>query len=112
MDKIRLNIQREKSFVGAVMTYKVSVNGSEVGKIAVGGSFSTEILNEQTALTISMADYSMTIHKIEKEVVLFPQYCKSGVINCTVKTKANWLGILTYGLFQAVGKMELNIEYQ
>lgn len=111
MNTIKLNIIRDKAFVGAAMPYRVIINGVEKGKIKIGGSTSYEIPNNQSTLKISMVGNSLTFHNIEKEVVLFPQYCKTGVITCKIKTKFNWLGYLTLGLLQAVGRTELNIEY-
>lgn len=111
MNTIKLNISRDKAFVGAAMPYRVIINGTEVGKIKIGGSMSCDIPNTQSTLKISMVGNSMTFHNIEKEVVLFPQYCKSGVINCKIVTKFNWLGYLTLGLLQAIGRTELDIEY-
>lgn len=111
MEMIKLNISRDKSFVGAAMPYRIIINGKEMNKIKNGESLSFELPSIQSTLKVSMTGNSMTFHKIEKEVVLFPQYCKTGVINCRIKTKFNWLGCLTFGLFQAVGRMDLDIEY-
>ena len=111
MNTIKLNISRDKAFVGAAMPYRVIINGTEVGKIKIGGSMSCDIPNTQSTLKISMVGNSMTFHNIEKEVVLFPQYCKTGVINCKIVTKFNWLGYLTFGLLQAIGRTELDIKY-
>ncbi len=112
MNKIKLNICRSKSFVGAAMPYRIIINGSEVGNILIGNRMSFDIPNTQSSLKVSMIGNSLTFHKIEKEVVLFPQYCKTGGINCVVKTTVNWIGLLTFGLLQAVGKIEIgDIEY-
>lgn len=111
MNKITLNITRDKALVGAVMPYRVVISGTEFGQLKKGKSMSCEFPNAQTSLRVSMVGNSLTFHKIEKEVALFPQYCKTGVINCYIKTKFNWIGYLTFGLLQAVGRMELEIEY-
>ena len=111
METIKLNISRDKAFVGAAMPYRIIFNGKEMNKIKIGGSLSFELPCIQSTLIVSMVGNSMTFHNIEKEVVLFPQYCKTGVINCKIKTKFNWLGCLTLGLLQAVGKTDLDIEY-
>ena len=108
---IKLNISRDKAFAGAAMPYRIIINGKELNTIKNGGSLSFELPSIQSTLKVSMIGNSMTFHNIEKEVVLFPQYCKTGVINCKIKTKFNWLGSLTFGLFQAVGRMDLDIEY-
>lgn len=112
MKTIKLNIRRDKAFVGAAMPYRIVINGTEVGKMKIGSSMFYELPNTRSTLKVSMVGNSLTFHKIEKEIVLFPQYCKTGVIRCKIKTKFNWLGYLTLGLLQAVGKVELEIEYQ
>lgn len=111
MDTIKLNICRDKAFVGAAMPYRILINGTEIGKLKTGENLSCEIPNAQSSLKVSMVGNSLAFHKIEKETVLFPQYCKTGVISCNIKTKFNWIGYLTFGFLQAVGKTELEIEY-
>ena len=112
MDTTKLDISRDKALVGAAMPYRIIVNGTEVGKIKIGNSMSFELPNTQSTLKVSMVGNSLTFHKIEKEVVIFPQYCKTGIINCRINTKFNWLGYLTLGLLQAIGRTELEIEYK
>lgn len=111
MKIIKLNISRDKAFVGAAMPYRIIINGKEMNKMKIGGSLSLELPCIQSTLKVSMVGNSMTFHNIEKEVLLFPQYCKNGVINCKIKTKFNWLGYLTLGLLQAIGRTVLDIEY-
>ena len=111
METIILNISRDKAFVGAAMPYRIVINGMEKGKIKIGNNMSLELPCNQSTLKVSMVGNSLSFHNIEKEVVLFPQYCKTGVINCRIKTKFNWLGYLTLGLLQAVGRTELEMEY-
>ena len=53
----------------------------------------------------------MTFHSVEKDVVIFPEYCKSNVINCEIVTNTNWVGALSGGLFGAVGKLVINVNY-
>lgn len=112
MEKIKLNIIRDKSFVGAAMPYRITINGIEVAKLAIGKSFSCEIQNAPSTLKVAMVGNSLTFHKIEKEIVLFPEYSNLGIINCRITTKFSWMGFLTLGLFQAVGKIEINVEHK
>ncbi len=112
MSTITININRDKAFVGAAMPYRILINGTEIGKLKTGRSLSCEIPSTQSSLKVSMVGNAMTFHNIEKETVLFPKYCKTGVINCNIKTKFNWIGYLTFGLLQAVGRTELEIEYR
>ena len=111
MDTIKLNISRDKAFVGAAMPYRISINGEEMGKVSVGKSVSYELPSIQSTLKVSMVGNSISFHKIEKEIVVFPQYCTTGNVNCKIITKLNWLGLLTLGILQAIGKMEIEIEY-
>ena len=111
MNTIKLNISRDKAFVGAAMPYRIIINGKEICKLKIGKSFSMDLPNAQSALKVSMVGNSVTFHKIEKEVVLFPQYCKTGIVNCKISTKFNWIGYLTLGLLQAIGRTEIEIEY-
>lgn len=112
MEKIKLNISRDKSLCGAAMPYRVVINGEEKGKLKIGESKSFEMFNCQTSLEVSMVGNAFTFHKVEKRIVLFPSYCKIGTINCVIKSKINWLGLMTCGLLQAVGKLELVIDYR
>ena len=111
METIKLNVSRDKAFVGAVMPYRIIINGLEVGKLAYGKSVSYDIPANQSVLKVSMVGNAISVHRIEKEAVLFPQYCKTGIINCHIKTKFNLLGLLTIGFVQAIGRAELDINY-
>ena len=108
---VKLNINRDKSIMGAAMPYRIMINGTELGKLNFGKSLSFELENVQSTLKVTMMGNSIVYHKVEKEVVLFPQYCKTGNINCRISTQCNWVGYLTLGLLQAVAKIELDIEY-
>ena len=112
METIKLNIKRDKSMAGVAMPYRIIVNGKEITKLAIGKNYSIEIPNVQTTLKVSMVGNSMAFHKIEKVIVLFPQYCKTGIINCNITTKFNWLGFCTFGLLQAVGRTTLDVNYR
>lgn len=112
MENIKLNIRRDKSFVGAAMPYRIIINGTKVGKIKIGNNLSFDMPPTQSTLRVSMVGNSLTFHKIEKELVLFPQYCTIGVINCNITTKLNWLGLLSLGIIQAIGRTEIDIEYK
>lgn len=111
MKTVKLKISRDKAIVGAAMPYRIVINGTEVGKMKIGDTMFYELPDTQSTLIVSMVGNSLTFHKIEKEIVLFPQYCKTGIISCNIKTKLNWLGFLTFGLLQAIGRTELDLEY-
>lgn len=111
MKNLKLHIYRDKALVGAAMYYRVIINEVETGKLRIGKDMTLEIPNTQSTLKVSMVGNSFTFHKIEKSVVLYPQYCINGMINCKINTKLNWLGFLTLGLLQAIGRVELQIDY-
>lgn len=111
METIKLNIKRDNSITGCAMPYRIFINGTEKAKLTFGKSLSLEIPNELTTLKVSMVGNLITFHKMEKEVVIFPRYCKTDIINCSISTKINWLGTLTMGLLQAHGRTEVNVEY-
>lgn len=112
MRTIKLNISRDKSFVGAAMSYRIYINNQEVDKLKVGNTITLEIPDHPTTIKVSMVGNAINIHPIMKEVVLFPEKSESGIIDCLITTKPNWVGILTSGLFQAVGRAELIIDYK
>jgi len=111
MQNTTLNIYRKKSFVGAAMPYRVFLNGKEIAKVKNGEKLSVVIPAEQAALKVSMVGNAITFHRIEKEVVVFPKYSVSHIINCEIETKANWLGIISYGLFAATGHILVDLKY-
>lgn len=112
MKTIVLAITRKWALCAAAMPCRISVNGQEVAKLKVGGSCSCEISDERTVLRVSIVGNAISLHKAEKEVVLFPEYCRSNTVKCVISTKMNWLGFLTLGLFQAMARIEIEVEYQ
>lgn len=111
METVRLNVTRGKSFVGVAMPYKILVNGVELGSVAVGKTVSFSIPKVQSSLKVSMVGNSMTFHRVEKEIVLFPQNSVSGTVNCFIDTKLDFVGFITLGLLQAVGKLDIRVSY-
>lgn len=111
MDFINLNIHRETALFACAMPYHIKINGEEKCKLSMGNSITLKIRNAQSTFKVSMAGNAINFHKIQKEIVLYPEYCKTGIINCNIRTKINWLGYLTMGIFQAMGRIELDIEY-
>ncbi len=111
MDTITLRVHRKKAFTGMAMSYAIKIDGVKKGSLKNGESMEMVLPNQKCVLMVDMAGNSMTLHKLRKEVVVFPEYCSTGVIECEIDTKFNWFGGLTYGLLQAVGKISLNINY-
>ena len=109
--QLTLNITRQKNYVGAAMPYRIYIDGVEVATIKIGGRISLIIPNKQIMLKFSMVGNAMAFHKIEKEIIIFPEYCKTDTINCVISTKTDWIGILTGGLFKASGKADIDVQY-
>ena len=112
MRTIQLNISRDKAYVAAAMGYRILIDNQEVGKIKIGQTMTLNIPDKPTSLKVSMVGNAMNIHRMEKEVVLFPEKSSSGIVECSINTKPNWLGILTSGFIQAVGQINLTINYK
>lgn len=87
------------------------INGKKKSVLKNGGECSFDIPSEQCILGVSMVGNAFTLHKISKEVVLFPDNNKSGSIFCEITTSVNWIGVFTLGIFAPVGKLQLNIIY-
>lgn len=111
MKSITLRVHRKKAFTAMAMPYSVKIDGVNKGTVKNGETMEIEIPNHNCILQIDMVGNSMALHKIKKEVVLFPEHCTSGIIECEVNTSYNWLGGLTFGFLQATGKIVLNINY-
>lgn len=111
MSEIVLNINRKKALVGAALPYRIIINGEEVDKLMIGKSTSVKVPKQNTTLKISMVGNAINFHNIEKETVLFPECCKTGVINCTIITKINWIGYMTLGILRAMADVKIDIQY-
>lgn len=111
METVKLNISRDRSLVGIAMPFRVSVDGNEIDLFKSGEYKTLIIPYKRVVLHVSMLGNKVAFHKIYKEVVLFPQYCNSGIINCLISTKFNPLGLLTMGIFSSVGKIVIDVEY-
>ena len=93
------------------MPYRISINGEVRGKLWNGKSIDIVIAAEQSVLLVEVKGNWLSPHKIRKEVVLFPQYCKEGRIRCRVVTRHSWLDTITLGLIHAAGSLEVEVEY-
>ena len=106
---MKLKITRDKAYVGAAMPYRVYIDGEEKCMLLLGQTVVLDVPEKKITLKVSMA--GMMIHKIEAEAIIYPENCKDGIVNCTIKTKANFKGIFSLGLGKAPGKPEIIVEY-
>ena len=111
MNTVKLNVARDKSFVAAGMSYRIFINEKEVAKLRIGKVFYCQIPKERLVLRIAMVGNALSFHKMVKEVIIFPECSTAGVVNCKVRTKLNLIGLLTGGLFQTIGRIEVDVSY-
>lgn len=111
MSTIKLHLIREKKFYGSMVPLTIHINGQEVAKIKNGESISLDIPNSRSVLKLNMAWNALVLHKTTKEAVLFTDY-SYGTIECLICLKPNWMGVITNGLFETHGRIELNIRYK
>lgn len=110
-ETVTLKVTRKSGFVAAAMPYKILVDDKEVGKLMPGKSLTLEIPAVPTKLSVNMVGNSLTFHEMRDEEHLFPEKSKRGLIECTIETKANVLGILTSAVFKAPGTIHIETEY-
>ena len=83
---MKLKITRDKAYVGAAMPYRVYIDGEEKCMLLLGQTVVLDVPEKKITLKVSMA--GMMIHKIEAEAIIYPEKCKDGIVNCTIKTNA------------------------
>ena len=107
---ITLYIKRNSAFVGSAMPYRIIINGKEVTQLTNGNDFQIQLPKRETIdLKIHMVGNAITLHKIKKEVIIYPDNYDTKKINCIITSKLNALVTLSGGLLGAVGRLELNI---
>ena len=111
METINLYITRDNSILGSILPFIITINGKKAGTLRSAMTKYYRIPNTYSTLKISMIESPLTLYKTKKEIVLHPQYCKTGCINCMVMTKLNLLGFLSFGLLEANTKLELIVDY-
>ncbi len=109
METIQVNVKRDKALLGWFTFFRIWVNGKKVAKVFIGGRASFEIPNQRAVLEVSMFGSFWYFSKVRKEVLLFPEYCQTNVINCCIKPKMNWVEMLIYTAKR--GWMEIEVEY-
>ena len=111
METVVLNIRRDKSLTGYAAPYRIFIDGREMTKVSSGEKVSLIIPKQKCILKISMVGNSIAFHEVKKEVALFPEHCKSGIINCYISTKMKLGGVVTFGLLRSIGEVATDIEY-
>lgn len=107
-----LRITRDKSFVGAIMPYRIKIDGREITKISTGGDVVINVPMTPFKVDIEMVGNSMNFHPIRSTLNIDPRHSKSGCMYCHLTTKPNWAGIIVSGLFFPIGKLVVNFNYK
>lgn len=119
MKSIKLNIIRKKSYLGAVVPYSVYLNDVEIVKLPNGRRVSLDVpADNKFLLTISILKKNSFVRKItphsalsSKTVMIHPEYCKNGIVNCTITTHANIIGAVSLGFLSPQTDLNVRIDY-
>lgn len=110
--ELRVNIHRNKGYVGALMPYRVMYNGREVCKLSNGETKSIMVPAVPGTLEFSMVGNSMAIHKIKGSLTIDPSKAQTGVMDIELTTVTNWKGILLSGLIWPTAHVKLVYQYR
>lgn len=108
---MRLIIQRNSAYVAMAMSYRIKINGQEVGMVSNGKTVAVPCPDQPFELFMTMYGNSLNVHPIQARVMIDPRQSRSGDIFVAVNTKMNVLGTLTGGLLAPVGNMSLDVRY-
>ena len=125
MESIKLNITHIKSRYSALapFTYMgpfiIYFNDIEIVKLPNGRHISLDVpTDKKFLLIISMTGMNsikqkMTPHSAltSKKVMIYPEYCNNGIVNCIIKTHINLIGTATFGLLSPVCELDVSIDY-
>lgn len=125
MESIKLNIIHIKNRYGALIPfthmgpYIIYFNDIEIAKIPNGRRVSLDVpANKRFLLTISMIGLNSLMQKMTphsalsyKKVTIYPEYCKNGIVNCTIKTHINLIGTSSFGLLNPMWDLDVSIDY-
>ena len=114
-----MNIIRKKSFLGAALSYVVYFNDVEIVKIPNGRQVSLDVpADKKFMLTVSILKkdsimQALTPHPMlsSKKVMIHPEYCKNGVIDCTITTHANLTGSISFGWLRSMMELKVSVNY-
>lgn len=120
METIKLNIIRKKSYLGAIVPYIVFFNDIEIAKIPNGRQVSLDVpADKKFTLTISVLNNNSIVKKMNphsqlfsKKVMIHPEYCKNGVVNCIITTEANLIGTISLGWLRSMSELGVSIDYK
>ena len=77
MNTVKLNISRDKAFVGAIMPYCISINGEKQEKLKLGKSVSYDLPNNQSTLSVSIPGSSFGFIRQKKKLFYFLSIVKT-----------------------------------
>lgn len=110
MEQITLQITRIGSAMFRLIPYEVWFDGKKLGTTMKISTFTIE--KKRSVLKLRELGSKFAFHSIQNEVVIFPEYMKNNAnVECVVKTKTVWLGVLSCGLFAPIRRLSMEIKY-
>jgi len=108
--ELTVHFIRKKSFVAALMPYKVSIDCTDHGKLSNGKDMTVKLPHGNMLVQIDMVGNSMNIHPMTAETTITPgpQHTR---VECVISTVAQIGGIFGMGVTQAPGRIELDVKY-
>lgn len=110
--EIRVNIHRNKGYVGALMPYRVMYNGQEVCKLGNGETKSIMVPAIPGNIEFTMVGNALAIHPIKGSLNIDPSLCRTGIMDIELTTVTNWKGILLSGLIWPTAHVKLVYQYR
>lgn len=108
METTTLSIKRVGSFMSRNVPYVIWFKDKKLGKIFKDEDGNFTIEKTTGVLKVRELGSNLAFHKIEKEVAVLPEHINSSNrIECRVKARQNWLGILTLGIFGPIRKITI-----
>ena len=120
MDTIKLNITRKKQFLSSALSYSVYFNDKEIVKLPNGRGVSLEVpADKKFMLTVSIYKKDSLLKKLtphsgltSKTVMIHPEYCKNGVVDCIITTQIDMLGSMSFGWLRPMSEIDVTIDYK
>lgn len=108
---IKLNIKREKSFVGVVMPMRVFFENRLVCSLNNGESAEVMLPYQRGVLRVEMAGNKANLQPIRAQALIDPTRCRRNEIVCNLNITTGILNVLFGGLFLPAGKLNISIQY-
>lgn len=107
----KIRIHRRKAIYGFGTPLCVRCGDEKEFKLLIGKEKLISLPDNPTQLIVEMYGNMIQLRKVRKECVIFPDYSKSGTIDCEITLKPDWLGCMTLGLLHPVSKIIVDVTY-